>query len=260
MSGNLTTPVQSIMNSAIPLIELFSSLQGEGELAGYRQIFIRFPGCNLDCSFCDTQLDAASTCRVETAPGSGQFYEIPQPVSLNVVLDIVNKWCKQLPLAHHSISITGGEPMLHADLLARWLPELNILLPIHLETNGTLPESLPKIIEHLDFISMDIKLPSSAATPALWQEHRRFLEIAHERDVSVKVIVGELTTEQELLQACELIAAIDDEIALIIQPLTSRDGRVAVSPERLMQFQAVAARKLCDVRVLPQIHRFLEVA
>ena len=248
------------MNSSVPLIEIFSSLQGEGVLAGYRQIFVRFPGCNLDCAFCDTKIEAPAVCSVETTPGSGQFQELAQPVSLETLIGIISRWCKQLPGAHHSISITGGEPMLHADLLARWLPELNILLPIHLETNGTLPEALPRMIEHLDVISMDIKLPTSAATPELWQEHKRFLEIAMERDVSVKVIVGELTTEQELLQACNLVADVDDEIPFIIQPVTGRDGRVAVAPERLMHFQAIAAKKLCDVRVLPQMHRFLEVA
>lgn len=253
-------PVPNIMNSSAPLVEIFSSLQGEGVLAGYRQIFIRFPGCNLDCAFCDTDFEAQAACRVETTPGSGQFQELAQPVSLETLLGIITRWCKQLPNAHHSISITGGEPMLHADLLAHWLPELNILLPIHLETNGTLPEALPRLIEHLDVISMDIKLPSSAATPELWQEHKRFLEIALERDVSVKVIVAEPTTEQELLKACKLVAEVDDEIPFIIQPVTGRDGRVAVPPERLMRFQAVAAKKLCDVRVLPQMHRFLEVA
>ncbi len=253
-------PAQSIMNSSTPLIELFSSIQGEGELSGYRQIFIRFPGCNLDCAFCDTQIDAPSVCRIESTPGTGRFEEISQPVSLGTVLGIVNRWCKQLPNAHHSISITGGEPMLHAELLADWLPELNILLPIHLETNGTLPESLPKLIEHIDFISMDIKLPTSAATPVFWQEHRHFLEIALERNVSVKVIVGELTTEQELLQACKLVAAVDDEIPFIIQPVTGRDGRVSVPAERLMRFQARAAGQLSDVRILAQMHRFLEVA
>lgn len=248
------------MSNAVALIELFSSLQGEGELAGYRQIFIRFPGCNLDCSFCDTPLEAAATCRVETQPGSGRFQEIQQPVSLETVKGIITRWCTQLPQAHHSISITGGEPLLHADLLANWLPELNIMLPISLETNGTLPDALPGLIEHLDYISMDIKLPGSAGTPELWQEHRRFLEIAQERNVSVKMIVAEQTTEQELLKACKLVAEVDDEILCILQPITGTDGRVAVSAERLLQLQAIAAKKLCDVRVMPQMHRFLGVA
>lgn len=247
------------MNSSVPLVEIFSSLQGEGELAGYRQIFVRLPGCNLDCAYCDTTIEVPPVCRVETAPGSGQFQEIAQPVSLQTLLEIVHRWCKELPDAHHSISITGGEPLLHDDLLAKWLPELNILLPIHLETNGTLPDAVARLIQHLDYISMDIKLPSSAATPELWDEHRRFLEAAREREVSVKVIVGELTAERELVAACKLVASIDDEIPFIIQPVTDRSGRVAVPAQRLLRLQALASRQLYDVRVLPQMHRFLEV-
>ncbi len=253
-------PVQSTMNNATPLIEIFSSIQGEGDLAGCRQIFIRFPGCNMDCSYCDTALESAPTCRVEKNPGSGGFEEIAQPVSLETVVSRIQRWCKQLPDAHHSISITGGEPMLHADLLAHWLPELNILLPIHLETNGTMPEYLPRLIEHLDFISMDIKLPTSAATPSFWAEHQRFLEIAIERNVSVKVVVGDKTTDQDLIQAAKLVADVDEEIPFIIQPVTRQDGSIAVPGSRLMEFQALAASRLCDVRVLPQMHRFLEVA
>lgn len=253
-------PVRNtMMHDATPLIEVFSSLQGEGVLAGCRQIFIRFPGCNLDCAYCDTRIEAPPVCRIETKPGSGIFSDHPQPISLVTVLDLVHRWCGSLPDAHHSISITGGEPMLHADLLAHWLPELNILLPVYLETNGTMPEYLPRLIEHLDYISMDIKLPTSAATPAFWHEHRRFLEIAVEREVSVKVIVGELTSLQDLIKAADLVAEVDDEIPFIIQPVTGRDGRVAVPPERLLAFQAAVAGKLTNVRVLPQMHHLLEV-
>ncbi len=258
--GNQTTPAQNTMNSTSELIEIFSSIQGEGVLSGYRQIFIRYPGCNLSCEYCDTTFNPPPSCKIETIPGSGQFMEIPQPVSLNTVIETVHNWCKLLPDAHHSISITGGEPMLHANLLRQWLPELNLLLPLHLETNGTLPELLPMLIEHLDFIAMDIKLPSSASTPVLWDKHRRFMEIAIERNLSVKVVVSDKTTKVDLLTACKLVSEIDDEIPFIIQPVTAKDGKLAIKPELLMQFQAVAASWLSEVRVIPQMHHLLGVA
>ena len=35
--------------------EIFSSIQGEGPVVGYKQLFIRFCGCNLNCNYCDTE-------------------------------------------------------------------------------------------------------------------------------------------------------------------------------------------------------------
>ena len=117
------------------------------------------------------------TCRIESGPGSTEFRDLPQPLPLSGILRIVKKWCDGLPGAHHSISVTGGEPLLYADGLSRWLPELRLLLPIHLETNGTMHIALEKVLKHLDYVSMDMKLPStSGCTEHLWELHREFLQ------------------------------------------------------------------------------------
>lgn len=247
-------------DSATDLIELFSSLQGEGAYLGYRQIFLRLPGCNLQCSYCDTALLAPERCRIETEPGSGLFRETPQPVTLSRVCDLAEAWCSELPGAHHSFSITGGEPLLHGELLAVWLPRLREILPVHLETNGTLSDALPLLLPLVDHISMDIKLPSSTGLPPLWEQHRRFLELAGEANLAVKVIVGEATTDQELLIACDLVSEADAGIPLIIQPVTGHGGRVTVAPSRLLHWQALAASLVREVRVIPQTHRMLGVA
>jgi len=62
---------------------------------------------------------------------------------------------------HHSVSVTGGEPLLQARRLAALLPLLaQRHQPIYLETNGTLPGGLASVLEWVDHIGMDIKLDS----------------------------------------------------------------------------------------------------
>ena len=89
------------MNDAVQISEIFSSIQGEGYLAGRRQIFIRLSECNLDCSYCDTDHVCKATCRIETGPGSMLFRDLTQPLPLRAVRQIVQNWCHELPGAHH---------------------------------------------------------------------------------------------------------------------------------------------------------------
>ena len=42
------------MTDKVKIKEIFTSIQGEGLFIGYKQLFIRFCGCNLSCNYCDT--------------------------------------------------------------------------------------------------------------------------------------------------------------------------------------------------------------
>jgi len=248
------------MSDTLHINEIFSSIQGEGFLAGRRQLFIRLTGCNLDCRYCDTVQQSADPCRIETRAGSAAFTPFSQPLALDTVSGILTDWTTALPGAHHSISLTGGEPLLCADTLSAWLPELRRHLPIHLETNGTLHRAMEQVAEHIDYISMDIKLPSTAGCREhLWDRHRLFLLAARTRTVSVKVVVSDDTPPDEIRQACDIIAAVDPAIPLFLQPLSLSCGGIGISGAHILSLQEVAASRLTDVRVIPQMHKLLKV-
>ena len=238
------------------LIEIFSSLQGEGVLVGFRQIFLRFPDCNLNCRYCDTEFGRTSKCQVEVSPGSGQLETWDNPLAFDRVVTLIRGWNDSMPHAHHSISITGGEPLLHTATLLQWLPELRKILPVFLETNGTLPEQLDEVIHAIDWISMDIKLHSQTGERTDWELQHRFLEIARETQCYVKLVVGETTTELELQLAADLVNSVSTEIPIILQPVTVA-GKIEVSTVCLLELQGLVAEIHPTVRVIPQTHRFM---
>lgn len=244
--------------AAAPLVECFSSIQGEGVLVGLRQAFLRLSGCNLDCSFCDTpgMTQAPEGCLCELTPGRRDFFTVANPVGCDRVVSLIESWTLGLPGIHHSVSVTGGEPLLHGAYLLELLPELGRLLPIHLETNGTLPEALDPLVPHLAYIGMDIKLPSASGCRELWREHQAFLELASQKSVYVKVVVDQSTEDWEIERSCALIAAVDPAIPLILQPMTLPDGAISLSPLRTLEFQEMACA-LREVRVIPQTHKFM---
>lgn len=246
------------MSNLIHISELFSSIQGEGILAGRRQIFVRLTECNLNCSYCDTEFNKTAVGKVESRPGSGELITCPQPMPLHAVTDIIADWKFQLPGAHHSVSITGGEPLLHADLLAELFPEISKVLPIHLETNGTMHLALNRVKKHVDYISMDMKLPSTAGcTEQLWDIHTLFLREAQGCNVSVKVVIGELTDEEEIDRVCDIIKEVAIDTPLFLQPLTLPNGAIGIKIHHLLRLQELASFRLPDVRVIPQMHKLL---
>lgn len=247
-----------IMNDA-NLIEIFSSIQGEGLFVGYRQIFIRFSGCNVKCNYCDTNHDYAQHCNVENTPGYRDFTPVDNPITYDYLVSLVKNWQSTWPNLHHSLCFTGGEPLLYVRTLTGWLKELGETLPIYLETNGILYDNLHDVLGYIDYISMDIKLPSTSGITNLWQDHERFLKISTQKNVFVKCIIDEETTKNEIETVCYIIAKVNNKIPLILQPRHLADGKLGISSNHLFLLHKYASDVLREVRIIPQVHKFLGV-
>jgi organic radical activating enzyme len=139
--------------TALPVNEIFYSIQGEGRFAGYPAVFIRFNYCNLGCSWCDTKftwqtgviekdllLDIASISIGALETLSGNHI---RPDQVHIVL-------------------TGGEPMLHQ----KQLPELITQLRqdgfdfVEIETNGVFIP-MDKMIDAISWWNCSPKLSNS---------------------------------------------------------------------------------------------------
>jgi organic radical activating enzyme len=228
------------MNSKIS--EIFFSIQGEGPYAGVPQVFVRFFECNMHCVWCDTPGSIGD--------GKREFKEF----SADDLLERVDSFYEDC----HSVSITGGEPLLQADFLKSFCRGLHQAhKKVYLDTNGTLPDALESVIKGIDIIAMDIKLPSSTRQKSFWPEHSQFLKIARQREVFIKVVVSLNTRRDEVQKAARLVADVDPEILFILQPnyLDMKKGVI----EECVEHQKSCAKILKDVRILPQMHKFMKL-
>ncbi len=242
------------------ICEIFSSIQGEGLYLGERQIFIRFAGCNLNCSYCDSTqaLTIPKEFKVEIAAGSGQLKKFNNPATAPQLIELVDS-LNQPKAVHCSVSLTGGEPLLQVDFLKNFLPTLKkeVGLPVYLETNGTLPDHLNEIIDLVDIIAMDIKIPSATGLSSYYKEHKKFMETALLKELFVKIIFTKETKIKEIDEAISLIAEVEKGIPLVLQPVTAH-GKPDTA--HVFAFYNLAKRKLEKVRVIPQIHPMLKIA
>ena len=260
------------------IIEIFSSIQGEGIYVGQSQIFIRFARCNLNCSYCDTSAptgvrelssrqalrEISRLSRIRQSSGNKKILVSHVPTGFN----------KQAG-NFEVVSLTGGEPLVQAGFLEEFLPALKKAgYKTYLETNGTLVRSLARVIKWIDIIAMDLKLPSSTGQKGRWAKHSQFLQtifaLNKKTEVFVKVVVGSQTTEKDLKKAVSLVKKKESEIRskikpevvipFIIQPVcwgTGKKMKIKISLKKLLKLESLAGSFLTDVRVIPQTHKIL---
>ena len=128
-----------------PISEIFYSLQGEGRWAGTPAVFVRLSGCNLECSWCDTDHT------VKEMMTTGQ-------VATSICAELAKKNYFQ-HVSPIQLVLTGGEPTIHnlAELLSRL--KAYGFEQIAIETNGTNPSDLRFLKEKklLDWITFSPK-------------------------------------------------------------------------------------------------------
>jgi organic radical activating enzyme len=257
----VTTPEASPdAPSDILVTEVFSAIQGEAALVGERQVFVRLTGCNIRCDYCDQPeaLDLRpGPCRIERTPGRRDWQEVDSPFPIASLVDAVDRLCEQLP--HHSISLTGGEPLMQS----RRVAELARLLAtsdraVMLETNGTLVHPLERTLPWIDYVSMDLKLSSVDGERVATDVQQSFLQTAVHAGTTtwVKIVIGASTDPEQFDAAISMVAESAPTAEVFLQPVTPF-GLVGTgpTPDQVLELQERALRRHLRVRVVPQTHK-----
>lgn len=250
------------------LVEIFSSVQGEGPDVGAATLFLRFGGCDLRCTWCDSPHTwrPARHCRIEQHPGAGDFRHAPNPLPLDDALAAARALH---PESHRFASLTGGEPLLQPDAVAQLARALRAAgLALHLETHGLHADALAVALPHLDVVSMDWKLASDvrragakgdsgdSGDSQFHQAHRRFLSVARAAPrVVVKLVISAASRGDEIRAACDGVAETHPRACVVLQPVTPFAGVQPPAASRVLELQRLAAARLPDVRVIPQTHK-----
>ncbi|MBW6471431.1 MAG: 7-carboxy-7-deazaguanine synthase QueE [Methanosarcinaceae archaeon] len=244
-----------------PISEIFDSVQGEGPYVGVRQAFVRFVGCNLNCFYCDTPREDVGYCRFEKNAGSNSFEELTNPLTENMVEGML-EYYKHI----HSISLTGGEPLLHAD----FINQMHTPAPLYLESNMTLPQQAKKIKDRISYVAGDVKLTGEFEGED-FESHLdrtiecfRVLKSTKTRDCFCKIVVTNGTNPDDVLG---VVGAISNYIScVVLQPVTlgasATTSATTVTTkitkpapvQILMELQKNLIDEI-DTRIIPQTHK-----
>lgn len=209
------------------VVETFVSINGEGKRAGQLAMFVRFAGCNLCCSYCDTmwanQPDTEYTWMTKE-----EIYEKIKDAGVK------------------NVTVTGGEPLLQkeiGELLAYLAQDLSLIIEI--ETNGSVDLTPYLSISDRVVMTMDYKLASSGMEGKMNLKNLSMLRPAD----TVKFVSGsreDLEKAVEIMEKYQLI----EKCSCYISPVFGM-----IEPADIVEF--MKERHLNGVNLQIQMHKVI---
>lgn len=209
------------------VVEKFVSVNGEGKRAGQLAVFIRFAGCNLECSYCDTK------------------WANDKEVNFELLsVDEVYNYIKSTGIKN--VTLTGGEPLFQKnikELLEKLCYDKN--LNIEIETNGSINiKEFISIVNRPSF-TMDYKCPSSNMEEKMCLSNFEYLD----KKDTVKFVVGnikDLNKVKNIINKYKLI----EKTSTYISPVFG-----SINLESIINF--MKENKMNEVNFQIQLHKVI---
>lgn len=214
-----------MMNKKYKVVEKFISINGEGSRAGQLAAFIRFPYCNLNCSYCDTKY----------ANGDDAKYDL-------LTCEEILNYLKENKVIN--VTLTGGEPLLQNDIKDLIEQLINHDYSVEIETNGSIDIS-PFINDRRPIFTLDYKLPSSNMENYMNLDNYQYL---NKNDV-IKFVIGNI---EDLNKAKFIINKYNllDNVKVYFSPVFGK-----IDPKEIVDY--MIKHHLNKVNLQLQLHKFI---
>lgn len=209
-------------NETLRVNEIFSSIEGEGARTGYPVTFIRLQGCNLECSYCDT--------RYSCVGNEGQN------MTVDDILVEVTK------LHNKRITLTGGEPLIHKNVVGLIIRLLHLGYEVNIETNGSV-DVLPYTMYSNIILTVDYKCYGSGMNKLMNHDN---LECLRKQDV-LKFVVSDL---KDLAQMKMILHCYDIKAEVFVSPVFGK-----IEPVEIVDY--IKKHDLQKCRVQLQLHKYI---
>ncbi len=233
----------------VRLFEIFTSVEGEGIFYGTKTLFVRLAGCPFTCFYCDTT--------EALPPDSGDEYDIESACRL-IDAGLARNTFK--------VNFTGGDPLLQHKAVAELARHVRSRgIPTYLESSCFDATRFAHVLPHIDLVKIELKTRDSEFIgdgrhyDDLIDNAVRCLETALSsgKKTYVKIVVSARTAPEDFARLAGRVfgaAGSESLSGFVIQPTY---GVEEPPLNQLMRFYDEVYPQYRDVRIVPQLHKFI---